>query len=210
MIASVCLMSPMSLLVIGSSGCGVLYVEPWLPISQKWLGLILIGLGPWNIGTKILHAWSETKSGGCMNHPELVLRAERWLRNTIHCGVVLTELVAYTRSGEIPDAIGWVWGRPILVECKTSRSDFRADLKKLSRRDKFMGLGQWRFYFTPPGLITIDEIPEGWGLYEVVGRRVVYKGGEKYMNGYPKTPPFKSDRDSEVALLLSALRRKSE
>lgn len=145
-----------------------------------------------------------------MNHRELVERAERWLRNTINCGVVLTELVAYTASGETPDAVGWVWGRAILVECKTSRQDFFADQKKRARRADARALGQWRFYLTPTDLIKPDEVPEGWGLYEVQGRRIVHKAGEKYTNGYPKIPPFESDRDSEVAMLLSALRRQNE
>jgi len=142
-----------------------------------------------------------------MNHADLVTRAERLLRNTFHCGVVLTELVTYTSTGETPDAIGWVWGRSILVECKTSRQDFFADQKKRSRQPYAKALGQWRFYLTLPDLIAVDEIPEGWGLYEVNGRGIIHKGGEKYTSGYPQRPPFKSDQDSEVALLLSALRR---
>ena len=145
-----------------------------------------------------------------MKHAELVERAERWLRNTLNCSVVLTELVAYTTSGETPDAIGWVWNRAILVECKTSRQDFFADQKKRSRQPGFRALGQWRFYFTPAGLIAPDEVPEGWGLYEVQGRTIRYLAGEKYTNGYPKIAPFESCRDSEVALLLSALRRLKE
>ncbi len=142
-----------------------------------------------------------------MKHKELVDRAERWLRNSFNCGVVLTELVAYTTSGETPDAIGWVWNKSILVECKTSRSDFFADQKKRSRRPGFQALGYWRFYLTPPGLIKAEEVPEGWGLYEIHGRTIRHVAGEKYTIGYPKLPPFKSDRDSEVCMLLSALRR---
>ena len=69
-----------------------------------------------------------------MNHAELVERAERWLKNTFNCGVVLAELVAYTATGETPDAIGWVWNRAILVECKTSRQAFFADQKKREGR----------------------------------------------------------------------------
>ncbi len=145
-----------------------------------------------------------------MRHDELVARAERWLRNTLNCSVVLTELVAYTTSGETPDAIGWVWNRSILVECKTSRGDFFTDRKKRARQPHARALGQWRFYMTPAGLIAHDEIPEGWGLYEVQGRTIRHLGGEKYSQGYPKTPPFESCRDSEVALLLSALRRLKE
>lgn len=143
-----------------------------------------------------------------INHAELVTRAERWLRNTLHCGVVLAELVAYTNTGETPDAIGWVWNQSILVECKTSRSDFFADQKKPSRHPRARALGCWRFYLTPPGLISVDEIPEGWGLYGVYGRTIKYAGGVKYSNA--GRAPFGSCRDSEVALLLSALRRIKE
>lgn len=145
---------------------------------------------------------------GKMNHAELVTRAERWLRNTFNCSVVLTELVSYATSGETPDAIGWVWNRSILVECKTSRQDFFTDQKKRSRRYGFVALGYWRFYLTPPGLINHDEVPSGWGLYEVHGKTIRYVAGEKYTNCKP--PPFKSDRDSEVCMLLSALRRKGK
>lgn len=140
-----------------------------------------------------------------MNHTELVKRATKWLKNTFHCRVVLSELVAYTRMGEVPDAIGWVNNRSILIECKTSLSDFRADQKKIFRRPEFTTLGHWKFYLTPSELINSDKIPEGWGLYEVYGKRIIHKGGVKYKNA--AQPPFKSDRDSEVAMLVSALSR---
>jgi len=140
-----------------------------------------------------------------MNHTELVNRAVKWLRNSLHCRVVLSELVAYTRSCETPDAIGWVFNQAILVECKASRSDFYNDRKKRARHQPFPALGVWRFYFTPPDLLKPDEIIEGWGLYEVHGNRVIHKGGSKYRNA--GKPCFESDRDSEVAMLVSALSR---
>ncbi len=144
-----------------------------------------------------------------MTHTELVTRAERWLRNTFHCRVVLSELVALTPNCETPDAIGWVHNRPILIECKTSVADFKADLKKICRRrNGLRGMGNWRFYLTPPYLLTNQELPEGWGLYEVHGKRVKYIKGCKYTNSGPS--PFKSDRDSEVAMLVSALARKKD
>lgn len=145
-----------------------------------------------------------------MTHAELVERARRWLYNTLNCGVVVTELVAYTPSGETPDAIGWVWNKSILVECKTNRGDFFADRKKRSRQEGFRALGHWRFYLTPAGLISPEEIPDGWGLYEAHSNKIAHKAGVKYTNAYPKLPPFESDRASEVALLLSMLRRRKE
>ena len=141
-----------------------------------------------------------------MTHSEIVNRAERWLRNTLYCRVVLTELTAYTRSGETPDVIGWVNNFSILVEAKTSRADFFADRKKHSRRHDLPALGQWRFYLTPPGLLKPEEIPHGWGLYEVRGRSVVFTAGVKYRNA--AVPPFESCLKSERAMLVSALARR--
>ena len=140
-----------------------------------------------------------------MTHDDLVKRAERWLKNTIHCRVVLCELVAYTRTGEVPDVIGWVGGKSILVEAKTSRADFLADQKKHFRYYHDTGLGDWRFYLTPPDLIRVDEIPGSWGVYEVQGKTIRHLGGAKYANA--SAAPFKSCKDSEVALLISALAR---
>lgn len=97
-----------------------------------------------------------------LSHAELVQRAARWLRNTKKCGVVLTERKGYS---EAPDAIGWRYGPgSILVECKASRSDFFADRKKPFRQNPDGGMGQTRYYLTPPRLIKPEEVPEGWGL----------------------------------------------
>ena len=140
-----------------------------------------------------------------MTHIELVNRSIKWLKNSFHCRVVLSKLVAYTQYGETPDAIGWVNNRSILIECKSNRADFKADLKKRPRRLNMPALGHWRFYLTPPNLLKSKEIPYGWGLYEVCKKKVCYVGGEMYKNAIK--PPFQSDRDSEVAMLLSALYR---
>jgi len=140
-----------------------------------------------------------------MNHTELVNKAIKWLRNSLHCRVVLSELVAYTRSGETPDVIGWVHNTAILIECKISLSDFYADRKKRARHVDFPALGAWRFFLTPSGMVPKGKIGYGWGLYEVHGRKIIHADGWQYNNaGFP---PFKSDRDSEVAMLLSALAR---
>lgn len=104
-----------------------------------------------------------------MTHDELCERAARWLRNTKRCRIVLREVVSC--AGEEPDAIGWLGtGQSILVECKVSRSDFRADQKKHVRA--WGGIGAFRFYLTPGELVRADELPEGWGLLEVRGRSV--------------------------------------
>jgi len=107
-----------------------------------------------------------------MTHAELVSRSIAWLYTSMGCGVVISETATYSTS-EIPDAIGWARGgsETYLIECKTSRSDFAADKKKINR-DQF-GMGTYRYYFTPPKLIGRDELPEGWGLAWVYPSKIV-------------------------------------
>lgn len=107
-----------------------------------------------------------------MTHAELVVIAERWLRNTRRCHVVLTEHHGGTL--EIPDAIGFQCGWPVQIECKASLADFRADRKKPCRRPEY-ALASERWYLAPKGLVPIAELPGGWGLLErdMVKRRTV-------------------------------------
>jgi hypothetical protein len=112
-----------------------------------------------------------------MTHDEVTERAERWLRNTKRCGVVLTEFGS--SSPEIPDAIGWAWGGrwSYLVECKTSKSDFYADKKKPGRCGlrAHHGIGRERYYMAPKGVLSAELVRKhrpGWGLLEICGRRV--------------------------------------
>ena len=150
-----------------------------------------------------------------MTHAELVERAARWLRNTVRCRVVLTEHVANTPTGEIPDVIGWVaphaWAQPrcVLVECKLSRSDFLVDGHKHFRRASELGLGDWRFYLTPPAVLK-GPVPPGWGHYELRGDRVCWAAGRKFSQRPFNGPPFRSAHGSETALLVSALAKREK
>ncbi|MES3674623.1 hypothetical protein QC589_01570 [Halomonas elongata] len=45
---------------------------------------------------------------------------------------------------------------------KVSRADFLADSKKRHRHAG--GVGSWRYFMCPEGLISADELPVGWGL----------------------------------------------
>lgn len=147
-----------------------------------------------------------------MTHDELVLRAVRWLRGTRRCGVVLAELT--TVAPMVPDAIGWAdagtWS--VLIECKTSRSDFRADAKKPHRRPGVVGVGQERWYMAPPGLLNPEELPEEWGLLEVLARsvrvaKVCPRTRLRKLVRHPIAMPIEERRLWEATLLVSALRR---
>lgn len=100
-----------------------------------------------------------------MTHAELVAVATRWLWRKRRCHVVLSEVADHF---EVPDAIGWeTMTNTILVECKTSRSDFLRDAKKSFRRTPSEGMGLERYYCAPAGMLSPEELPEGWGLLEV-------------------------------------------
>lgn len=72
--------------------------------------------------------------------------------------------------GEQPDVLGIsAYGESILLEAKTSRSDFLADKKKLWRIKPEMGIGDYRVYLTPKDLLKPEDIPYGWMLWEVHG-----------------------------------------
>lgn len=129
-----------------------------------------------------------------MTHQELVCAAAMWLK--MRCAVVITELVT---TGETPDAIGWQGTHSILIECKVSKADFLADQKKMFRRSPEFGIGQHRYYLTPVGLLSVDDLQLKWGLLELTesGIRMVRQSDH-----------FEEvNSRHEMRLLLSTLRR---
>jgi hypothetical protein len=134
-----------------------------------------------------------------MTHAQLVEKAVRWLRS-YRCGVVLSEQACV--SGEMPDAIGWKRAcHSVLVECKTTRSDFLADRAKPFRLKPEQGVGCERFYLIPAALVRREELPQGWGLLEHSRGRIEMI-----------QPSIKNLRSAtgfryEMNLLLASLRR---
>ncbi len=131
-----------------------------------------------------------------LTHEDLTAKAVRWLRGSQKCPVVLSEFVSAVSI--VPDAIGWRHGSEcILVECKTSRSDFKADAHKAHVRAGITP-GHRRWYLTPPGLVQASEIPDDWGLLEA---------HERAIQVVKEAPPVKSCFETERAMLCSATRR---
>lgn len=144
-------------------------------------------------------------------HDELVGRACRWLKGTCGCSASVGELQAFTGSGEIPDAIGWRSEYSILIECKTSRADFFADLKKPFRVDPTLGVGTYRFYLCPPGIITPGDLPDGWGLLHAEESQIRLVCGPKgniWSHGDNARFIHTRNKDAEIAMLVSTLRRR--
>jgi hypothetical protein len=142
-----------------------------------------------------------------MNHFDLVMRAERWLKNQ-GCGVVFRDqFKAITHNGELPDAIGWRDGLSILVECKTSRADFLSDKGKKVRRIHGLGMGDWRFFLCPPDIIAVSDLPEGWGLLYALPNQIKKVYGVPGNCGWWHAKPFEGNKRCETQMMYSALRR---
>ena len=98
-----------------------------------------------------------------MTHTDCVQYAYRYLCK--RCNVVLPEF--FTHNGELADVIGFKNELSTLIECKVSRGDFLSDKKKYFRMHPEKGMGDYRYYCCPKGLINKKELPDGWGLLYV-------------------------------------------
>lgn len=157
-------------------------------------------------------------------HSDLCVQGERWLRR-MGCRVTLRDpFKAAVHTGECPDVIGWRDGHSILIECKASRSDFLCDRKKSFRANSALGMGDARLYLAPPGVIAVDDLPEGWGLLIAHERKVeiassyprsyemksygVSRKTRKAIAWWPY--PFEGNKRCETIMLVSALARTTQ
>jgi hypothetical protein len=147
-------------------------------------------------------------------HADLVRLGARWLKGQ-GFGVVATEL-AVSGTQERADVIGFRSTCSAIIEAKASRADFLADRKKSHRG--VGGLGNYRFYLCPPGIIEASDIPEGWGLLYADGMRVaeiVKPAGNRWPGdgqiGIGNWAEFchLPDHEAERAVLYSIARRLS-
>lgn len=143
-----------------------------------------------------------------MTHAELVNAAFKWVKNNTSCGVVVKELVAATKTGEIPDVIGFgAFNHSVMVECKTSRADFKADFKKPFRIYPEIGVGTQRFYCCPEGLINTEDLPIGWGLLWVTEKSKVNCVYKPYKGNIGEGKGFEKNLAVENSIMYSVLRR---
>ncbi|WP_083858497.1 GIY-YIG nuclease family protein [Psychroflexus torquis] len=69
-----------------------------------------------------------------------------------------------TVESEQPDVIGWADFCNVMIEVKVGKGNFIKDCKKPFRKCSEKGVGEYRYYFCPSGLIKESELPENWGL----------------------------------------------
>lgn len=154
------------------------------------------------------------------SHSDLVYQAAKWLRkhtqNAIipNCSIVTTELPSNNDTGEIPDVIGFGHQKSVLLEIKTSRSDFLKDAFKSFRQKPELGMGQLRYYVVPSldvfriakdsTKLPIPEgtisIPFGWGI-------LLAEPGQPITIYHRHSVQFEANTYAERNLILSLLRR---
>jgi len=105
------------------------------------------------------------------HHKHLVSQGAKWLKQR-GFSVVATEITA-AGSREQPDVVGFRAACSVIIEVKVSRADFLADAKKQSRTIHSAGLGNYRFYLCPDGLIHPSELPSKWGLLYACGTKII-------------------------------------
>lgn len=108
-------------------------------------------------------------------HDKLVKLGSAWLMNNTptkgnfdcsKCNIVTTEIVTF--AAENPDVLGFANdNNSVLLEAKISKEDFKRDFKKDFRINPGKGMGDFRLYIAPEGLIKVEELPPKWGLIEV-------------------------------------------
>ncbi|APE04351.1 hypothetical protein BM526_18805 (plasmid) [Alteromonas mediterranea] len=140
-------------------------------------------------------------------HKELCFKASKFLMNNGFSVAFDDRLQAASGSGEFPDALGFRNGVSCLIEVKVSRSDFLADKKKRFRVEPSLGMGDWRFYLSPPDVISSEDLPEGWGLLHYVRSKIVKVEGWPPNTQWIFKKPFEANKQSECDVLYSALRR---
>jgi len=147
-----------------------------------------------------------------MLHKEAVRSAASYLSK--RCSVVLPEFFSW--NDELADVIGFQSRHSVIIECKVSRSDFLADMKKSFRAAPDKGMGDYRYYCCPKGLIKPEELPIGWGLLYIYPSGKVRRVKDSYYpprenadlaEDWKRGGKFPKNIDSEHHLLFYYARR---
>lgn len=150
-------------------------------------------------------------------HSELVEIGYNFVLKQLKFPIAAKELKCIG-SREQPDVIAFRSNCSLMIECKTSKADFRADFKKPERLGLLSSIGNYRLYLAPKGLIELTLIPERWGLLEVNEKGKVevvkFMRGNIYIGNYAPEVHQKddeyfhlSDLEKERAFLYSMMIR---
>ena len=86
---------------------------------------------------------------------------------------------------------------PFCVEVKVTKSDYRADLADPTKRAGYRDIASSLYFACPAGLIAVDELPTGCGLYEELP-----DGTFRISRRASRTPGFVLSADTAMTLML--------
>ena len=139
------------------------------------------------------------------SHDELSLIVAKWLKkhskNILIPNCATIALDIKTLEQEKPDVIGWNGCSSTMIEVKVGRGDFLQDFKKPFRKYPERGVGQYRYYCCPNGLINESELPENWGL--------LYLNNKNKIKIIKVAEIQKANMIAERNILISLIRRQS-
>lgn len=131
---------------------------------------------PTRLGMAELHAARQRRIASLQPHNTLADRLARHLRSKGNLTWLNCEFVNPVRGG----LRSWTIVRPDVYTClpnnraesvapaayevKVSRSDYLADIAQESKRGAYADLAEAVYYCCPEGLISAQELPEGFGL----------------------------------------------
>ena len=147
----------------------------------------------------------EPMLAAAFSHRELCKKAAKFLKSKgiqpFHkCQYVVCELERATGS-ESPDAFGICNNSSQLIEVKVSRSDFLADKRKWFRQNPKQGIGDYRSYLCPEGVIKKNDLPEKWGLLWINDKGKIFE--------VLKPEKQEACKQEEIYLMMSILRREN-
>ena len=137
-----------------------------------------------------------------MTHKELVRIGKLYLSFTKGCNPVFCEKGS-AGINEFPDVIGFKALETFVIECKTSVSDFMADLKKNFRIVEDEGMGTQRYYLMPPEIYekVKEKIPDGWGVLVInqgVAQQIRFKGSKDFKSNLQAERNYLRSRIFEI------------
>lgn len=147
-----------------------------------------------------------------MKHNEVIDIAHKWVLKSASCGIAFRD-IKHIGCREIVDVLGLGSGdHSVVIEVKVSRSDFLADKKKIFRQYPEFGIGKYRLYCCPDGLIKKEELPQKWGLLYVLGNGKIEEIVNPLRHRYDIENMFKwvfekRNESAERSIMYSILRR---
>ncbi|MDR1695599.1 MAG: hypothetical protein LBR69_03070 [Endomicrobium sp.] len=97
-------------------------------------------------------------------HKDITIIATKYAKRLFRCPIGAWE---FCIEDEKCDGFLVRHHETFLIEAKVSMEDFKRDKKKDFRIYPEKGVGTFRLYAAPEGLLKLEDLPEKWGLIEV-------------------------------------------